>query len=180
MIQQIDNIILDFIYNNLRFSILDTAMTYISFLGNAGAIWILVTILLLISKKTRYTGLLMSISLILCLLIGNVALKNLVARIRPCDIHPEVPLLIPRPTDFSFPSGHTMSSFASATVLLLNNKIWGKYAVILAVLIAFSRLYLYVHYPSDILAGMIIGILIAINSVKIYKLIFRAKAKTSA
>lgn len=167
-IQLIDDAILNYIQNNLHFSILDKIMPYISLIGNAGAIWILITILMLISKKSSYTGLIMALSLILCGLIGNGALKHLVARIRPCDIHPEIALLIPRPTDFSFPSGHTMSSFAAATVLLICNKSWGKWAIVLATLIAFSRLYLYVHYPSDIWGGMIIGIVIAIVSTKIF------------
>jgi len=166
-IQQIDFTILDFIQNNFRFQILDKTMPYISLIGNAGAVWILITILLLSSKKNRFAGLVMALALISCVLIGNVTLKHLVARIRPFNIHNEIVLLIPHPTDFSFPSGHTMSSFAATTVLLLYNKKWGIWATILAILIAFSRLYLYVHYPSDILAGLIIGILIAIASTKL-------------
>jgi undecaprenyl-diphosphatase len=153
-IQQTDFAILDFIQKNLHLQILDKTMPYISFIGNAGAVWILITVTLLLSKKNRKIGLVMAISLILCLIIGNVTLKHLVARIRPFNIHTEIVLLISHPTDFSFPSGHTMSSFAAATVLLLYNKKWGIWAIILAILIAFSRLYLYVHYPSDVLAEM--------------------------
>ena len=110
----------------------------------------------------------MAISLILCLLIGNLTLKPLVARIRPCDVNTQVHLLIPRPHDFSFPSGHTMSSFASATVILHEHKkISGILSMVIAFFISFSRLYLYVHYPSDVLAGALIGLAIAVFSVRI-------------
>jgi len=166
-IQHIDDAVLNYIQTNMHLRVLDILMPFVSWLGNGGAIWIVIALLLILSKKHKAIGLTMIISLILCGLIGNVALKNLVARIRPCNIHPEVALLIPHPSDFSFPSGHTMSSFAASTVLLLSDKRWGKLAVAMAALIAFSRLYLYVHYPSDIVGGMLFGITIAFISVKI-------------
>lgn len=142
-------------------------MPLISSLGNFGIIWIAITIFLVVNKKYRKTGITMAISLLLCLLIGNITLKPLIARIRPFDVRTQIELLIPRPEDFSFPSGHTMTSFAAATVLLLNNKRWGIYGLTLASVIAFSRLYLFVHYPSDIVGGMIIGIAIALVSKRI-------------
>jgi len=169
IIQEADYLILNYIQNNLHFLLLNKIMTYISFIGNAGAIWIIITILFLISKKTRHTGLIMAISLILCLLIGNITLKPLVARIRPFDINPEITLLIPKPTDYSFPSGHTMSSFAASTAIFSYNKFYGKLAIVLALLISFSRLYLYVHFPSDVFIGMIIGISNTIISLKFSK-----------
>ena len=92
------------------------------------------------------------------LLTGNMILKPLVARMRPFTVNTAIELLIPPPTDFSFPSGHTYASFASATAICRNNRKIGVPALILASLIAFSRLYLYVHYPSDVLGGAVVGL----------------------
>ena len=103
------------------------------------------------------------------LLITNLILKNAVQRIRPCDLNAAVELLIERPHDWSFPSGHTTSSFAAAAALLYANKKMGIPALILASLIAFSRLYLYVHFPTDILAGILIGVACALLVIYIYK-----------
>ena len=155
--QQIDNAVLSFIQTNLHFPLLDTIMPVISVLANNGVIWIILAILLLFFKEYRATGFTILIALLLCLLISDLTLKPLIARIRPCVLHPEVVLLIPQPTDFSFPSGHTMSSFASATVLFIRNKRLGIVALVIASLIAFSRLYLFVHYPTDIIGGMLLG-----------------------
>ena len=89
----------------------------------------------------------------------NLVLKPLVARVRPCDINTAVQLLIARPDDFSFPSGHTGVSFAAVSALCASgNRLWIP-SLILAVLIAFSRLYLYVHYPTDVFAGVVIGVM---------------------
>ena len=166
--QLIDFAVLDWIQAYLKWPILDILMPIISYIGNSGMIWIAISLALIISKKHRKTGIEMAISLILCLLIGNLTLKPLVARIRPCDINTQVQLLIPRPHDFSFPSGHTMSSFASATIILHEYKnMSGILSIVIAFFISFSRLYLYVHYPSDVLAGALIGLAIAVFSVRI-------------
>ena len=93
------------------------------------------------------------------LITGNMILKPLVARLRPFTVNTAVELLIPPPADFSFPSGHTYASFASSTAILRNNRRIGSCALVLAILIAFSRLYLYVHYPTDVLFGILLGIL---------------------
>ena len=170
-IQQIDDNILNFIQTKMNFSFFDKIMPFISQIGNLGMIWITIAILLIFLKKHRLTGVVMIIALMLSVITGSIVLKPLVSRLRPCDVHPEITLLIPRPTDFSFPSGHTMSSFAAATVIFISNKKYGKYALALALSIAYSRLYLYVHYPSDILGGIILGVLIGVISFKIFKLI---------
>lgn len=167
--------ILDFIQLNIKNPVLDKLMVIFTYLGSAGFIWILIALILIFSGKNKKYGIAMMLSLALCLLIGNLTLKPLIARIRPCDINDTVNLLIKRPTDASFPSGHTMASFAAAVSLLYYNKKIGLLALILASLIAFSRLYLYVHYPTDILAGMLIGIGIAIVSQKIINTYYRRK-----
>ena len=139
--------------------ILDAIMCGITRLGDAGIIWILICVVLLILPKTRKSGVIMAAALLVDLLICNVIMKPMVHRIRPFDVKTGIELLVKRPTDFSFPSGHTAASFASVTALYLagEKKLWIP-SLVLAVLIAFSRLYLYVHYPTDVLGGAIIGV----------------------
>ena len=154
--------ILGWIAQNLRCPALDTIFPVITHLGDAGAIWILLSAALLCIPKYRKVGLSMAMALLMGLLVCNLTLKPLVARMRPFDyqlLHfgKEIQLLIPAPTDFSFPSGHTNASFAAATALLLRNRKLGIPATVLAALIAFSRLYLYVHYPTDVLASIVLG-----------------------
>ena len=151
--------ILDFIQSNLRCGIMDSVMTFITGLGDSGEIWIACTLLLLLIPKTRKAGLAMGIALALEIVCCNVILKPFVARIRPCDVNTAVQLLIERPIDYSFPSGHTASSFAAASALYFSRKKPWIPAAVLAGMIGFSRLYLYVHYPTDILAGALIGIM---------------------
>ena len=144
---------------NIRTPVEDTVMCFITRLGDAGMVWILLAVILLVIPKTRKYGLVLMTALCVDLVLCNGILKNLFARIRPCDINTQVQLLIARPDDFSFPSGHTAASFTAVTALYLSGekKLW-KPALMLACLIAFSRLYLYVHYPTDILGGILVGI----------------------
>lgn len=142
----------------LHNSFLDTILPIISSFGNGGIGWILLSAILLCIPRYRKAGLTMALALIFCLVIGNITLKPLIARARPYSYFPEMTLLIPPLDDFSFPSGHTFASFASATALFLHHRKEGTAAYLLAVTIAFSRLYLYVHFPTDVLAGMILGI----------------------
>lgn len=169
IILNIDNSILDFIQTYMRTDFLDVIFPYITRLGDGGLIWIVIALVLLINKKYRKHGIVLSISLILCLIIGNLTLKPLIARIRPCDVNTAISLLIKRPTDFSFPSGHTLSAVASTVVIYNMNRKMGIGALVLTILIAFSRMYLYVHYPSDILGGIIIGLFIGAISIRIGK-----------
>jgi undecaprenyl-diphosphatase len=118
-------------------------------------------------------------SLILCFIIGNLSLKPLVARVRPFDAKPLLDtLLIRPPTDFSFPSGHTMCSFAAGVIIFYMNKKIGIFALILSSFIGFSRLYLYVHYPSDVFCGMAIGILLGTASIIMFNNIEKRNLKT--
>ncbi len=151
--------ILDWI-QNLHSPVGDLLMSVITSLGNAGAVWILLAIVLLMIPKTRKTGAVMAAALILDVILCNGIIKNAVARMRPYDRNPVVELLIQKPDDYSFPSGHTAASFAAMSALYFGGEryLW-KPALVLAVLMAFSRLYLYVHYPTDVLAGAFLGVL---------------------
>ena len=156
--------ILDWIQSNLKSGFMDIIMPIITLFGDDGIFWIACALLLLCFPKTRKIGLGMGFAMAIGLLICNVTMKPLIARIRPYDLKEQmgvlIPLLTERMHDFSFPSGHTIASFEAATVLLKNSKKMGIPAMILAVLIAFSRLYLYVHYPTDVLFSVVAGTLI--------------------
>ncbi len=151
--------ILDFI-QTLRTPFGDWFFPLVTKLGNAGIIWIILALILLIIPKTRKYGAIVAIALIADLILCNGILKNLVARTRPFDVNTAVELLIKKPTDYSFPSGHTAAAFAAVTGLFLTKqkKLWIP-SLVLALILAFSRLYLYVHYPTDILGGMVVGII---------------------
>lgn len=154
--------ILDWIQMHMRCGVLDTLMPLITSLGNGGAVWIVIALVLLVKRRTRPLGVMLLAGLALGAILGNVVLKPLIARERPCWIDFRVHLLIPSPTDYSFPSGHTLASAVSATILTLWSSRWGRVAIPLAAAIAFSRLYLFVHFPSDVLAGALIGIAIGV------------------
>ena len=143
---------------NMRTDLLDTILPMISSFGDKGIGWIVLSVILTCIPRYRKAGIAMGLALIFCLLIGNMTLKPLIARPRPYTYFPEMTLLIAPLADFSFPSGHTFASFASATALFLYHKKAGIAAYILAAIIAFTRLYLYVHFPSDVIAGMLLGI----------------------
>lgn len=145
---------------SMRTPLLDTFMSNITKLGNAGIVWILLTIILLFIPKTRKSGFILAVALIVDLILCNGILKPLIARIRPFDVNTAIQLIVAKPHDYSFPSGHTAASFTAVMTLYLagEKKLW-KIALILAFLIAFSRLYLYVHYPTDVLGGIITGVI---------------------
>ena len=170
--------ILDFIQQYLRCSFLDWLLPKITVLGNSGIFWILMSIVFLLIRRYRTMGAEMGTALLVCFLLGNIVLKPWIARIRPYDLNPSIILLLKNPPiDFSFPSGHTYASFASALILCFHKKNWGIAAFLLASLIAFSRLYLYVHYPTDVLAGILLGLLIGwLSHIIIQSLIRRHSA----
>ena len=160
MFEQIEFFILDAI-QIVRFELLDRLMVGITTLGNEGIVWIIIGVLMLFFKKYRRAGISVLLGLIFGLVFGNWTIKNIVERARPCAINTSIELIIPYPGEFSFPSGHTLSSFIAATCVFLRNKRFGVFAYILASLIAFSRLYLYVHFPTDIIGGILLGIALA-------------------
>ena len=125
----------------------------------------------------RKYGLAMLVGLCIDVIVCNGLLKNLVARTRPCDVNTAIQLLISHPTDYSFPSGHTAASFTAVAALYFSGdkKIW-KAAIILGILIAFSRMYLYVHYPTDILGGILVGIFSGFIGSKIVTYMMKKRA----
>ena len=148
----------------------------VSALGNAGAVWIALAVVLLCRKKTRRLGLCLKAALVLDLLSCNLLLKPLVGRPRPFAMDPTLVPLIPLPTDASFPSGHTASSFAAFSALLFGkSRLWIP-ALALACAIAFSRLYLLVHFPTDVLAGAVLGIACGFAGVKLINAIKKPHA----
>ena len=158
--------ILEWIQANLQSGFMDTLMPIITIFGDGGIFWIAWSVLLLLFPKTRKIGLGMGFALILGLLVCNVTLKPMIARPRPYDFQLSefgkvITLLVDAQHDFSFPSGHTIASFEASVVLLKNSKKMGIPAFILAILIAFSRMYLYVHYPTDVIVSIVLGTLFA-------------------
>lgn len=167
-IQIFDNKVLEFIRINLHSPMMDKTVPIITSLGNMGLVWIIVGLAFIANKKYRKYGFIMLCTLCIGVLIGDGIMKPLVGRIRPFNFVENIELLIKPPSSFSFPSGHTMSSFAAATIIYKANKRMGIGAFLLAALIGFSRMYLYVHYPSDVLVGCVLGIIL---STCVYKII---------
>lgn len=159
----LDGNILLFIQEYIRQDWMTPFWTMITSLGNGGRFWIGLSILLLIPKKTRKAGIAALFAMILNLLFTNVVLKNMVARTRPYEVIEGLRILIDPEKSFSFPSGHTASSFAAAYAYYRcsTQKKWGIAALVLAGLIGFSRLYVGVHYPTDVIGGALIGIFAA-------------------
>lgn len=149
--------VLDWI-QGCRCGFLDTVMPVISAVCAHGEVWIAAAILLLMFKRTRRVGIAVAAALALDVICCNGILKPLIGRLRPCEIRTAFALLVPRPTDASFPSGHAASSFAATAAMYASGSRWWIPALVLTVLICFSRLYLYVHWPSDILGGAALGI----------------------
>ena len=166
---ELELVLLDWIQQAFRSSFGDAFFPWITHLGDAGAIWIALTIVLLVLPRTRRTGFALALALLVDLILCNLLLKPLVARVRPFDWNPDVLLLVARPMDFSFPSGHTAASFAAAGTLLFRRSKLAIPALLLAVLIAFSRLYLYLHYPTDVLGGIVVGLTAAFAGVWVQK-----------
>ena len=160
----------------MRCETLDRIMVFISWTGNHGTVWILLAVLLLLLKRQRVHGLSSASGLILDLVSCNLILKPLIGRVRPFAYNPAIELLTAPPLDASFPSGHTAASFAVVFALKTSGSPFWKPALVWAVLMAFSRLYLYVHWPTDVLGGIALGALVGWLGAKIpEKLILKRK-----
>ena len=159
-IYEFDHSVLLYIQENMRTDYLTPLMKTSSLFVNIGIIWILLSIVLICIKRTRMIGIMTLTSLAFCICINNIFVKHIVARARPFDTYSDLFPLIKKPTDYSFASGHTTASFAAAGILVrFLQRPLAVLIVFFSVLVAFSRLYLGVHYPTDVLCGMAIGIL---------------------
>lgn len=169
-------------FESIHNPILNPVMKAITMLGDAGVFWIALSVILLFFKKTRKTAIAMAISLVLSVIFTNLIIKNIVDRIRPFAADPTLlsDMLVKLPKDSSFPSGHTSASFAAATAFFVSDKKWGIPCIVLALLIAVSRLYLTVHFPTDVIAGIILGIIYGITAGFItHKIIFKNRESQS-
>ena len=147
----------------------DFMFPLLSRIGNAGAVWLTVAVCLGTRRQTRGFAFMLFFSLALAHVVSQI-LKPIIGRPRPFVAYPGTPLLIHTPGGYSCPSGHSASSFAAATVLWIFDNRLGAAALVLALLIAFSRVFLFVHYPSDTLAGSLLGVLCAIVILYLYKM----------
>lgn len=168
--------VLDFIAESIRNSVLDPIMWAISKFASMGICWFVLSIVLIIPRKTRLAGVISLISVTLALAVGEAAIKPFICRVRPYDMYESfhgaaMPFTLNAGTEssYSFPSGHTSASFASAISLFKINKTVGFLTLIFACLVGFSRLYNYVHFPTDVFAGMILGILSAVLVILIFR-----------
>ena len=154
----LDGGLLLWIQAHLR-GLLDPAVCWYTHLGDAGLLWIVLTVLLLIPRRTRKAGAVSALALVLSLLCTNMVLKHLVSRPRPwLDVAGLVPLVDEHDPN-SFPSGHTSAALAAACAWLhtLPRRWMRVSALALAMLMGLSRLYVGVHYPTDVLAGALVG-----------------------
>jgi len=155
---------------------MDFLMVFFTRLGEFGCVWLALAVIFLVLRKARSMGFAVVLAIAVESVLCNLILKPAFHRVRPCDINAAVTLLISRPADFSFPSGHAGVSFAAAAAIYMFNKKWGILAFILAALIGFSRIYLYVHYPSDVLAGAALGALCGVGAGLAVKRFLRRRA----
>lgn len=170
IIQGFDTNALLYIQDFLRVPFLNSVMVFFSLIGNAGLLWIFLGLVLLIPKRTRRGGFDMLICLLAAYIINDLIIKELVERARPYDTIESLNILVKPLSSYSFPSGHANSSFAAALALTLSFSGKGAWAYIPAALIAFSRCYVGVHYPSDVFVGMLVGTLVAFV---VYKLLHK-------
>lgn len=174
-----DSAVMTFVQSGFHNPVTDAVFPAVTYLGESGIFWILLSLLIIaLGRKNgwRTTGCLMLAAMLLGLLLGEIALKNIICRPRPFQEMPEISLLIPPPSGYSFPSGHSCASFAAATIIFLKDKRPGTAALALAALIAFSRVFLFVHYPTDVLAGSLLGVLCALAAAYGYRRLFQKKA----
>lgn len=173
--------ILIFIQEYIRQDWMDGFWKFVTSLGNGGRIWILLAVIMLFFGRSRMSGITATVSMIIGLLITNLTLKNLFARIRPYEVFNDLQLIVEKESEFSFPSGHACASFAAAFVFykMLPGKI-GIPAMILALLIAVSRLYVGVHYPTDVIFGILCGMLSAVLAMKLTAYIQKKREQKKA
>lgn len=168
-LQSFDLNLLNGIQDNLRCAFLDHTSVFLSYLFTSGIFWIVAGVILLFFRKTRSAGIVLLAALALSFLTGDVLLKHLVNRPRPFTVNTDIVLLIKQPSGASFPSTHSALAAAVTTVLLAKERRLGFVVLALTVCIAFSRLYLYVHHPTDVLCGLLLGVICGVAALSIAK-----------
>lgn len=163
-ITNIDFSILYWIQDNLRNSFMDFVMPLFSNLQDGGLIWISIAVVMLFFKRTRYCGIAVLFAMGIDTLITEYGIKNIVCRVRPCNLVDDVNMLVKKPTSYSFPSNHSASAFAGAVAVMLTikKKAWTIPAFVFSGIISFSRMYVFVHFPSDVFAGILLGSAVAV------------------
>lgn len=164
-------------FQSIHCAPLDALAIFFDTIGAHGELWIVLAVVLLLFKRTRKTGVAVAVALLLHLFIGDRLIKPLIARPRPCDLNTAFTPLVPRPSGWSFPSGHTSSAFAAASALLFEKSRLAPYALVLAAFIGLTRLYLYVHFPTDVLAGVTTGLVFGFVAAKLVDALAARRAK---
>ena len=164
-----DFAVLDWMQSVLRCTFLDYLMAVFSYAAEAGAVWIVLGVVLLFFKKTRAAGMMLLIALLLGWVLGDLIIKPLVQRSRPFVVNPDVVPFIKKPSSFSFPSGHSCTSAVAATVLLVKHRKIGLAVLPFSLLVMLSRLYNYVHFPTDVLGGALLGVLSALLVMLVFR-----------
>ena len=163
-----------FLYAIPRTAVLDSfflGLTQIA--GSYGQLWVIIAVLLLIFKKTRRAGVSVLLAYLMVFLLGQIVLKHLISRPRPCQIDQAFALLVARPSSSSFPSTHSAWAFGAATAIFMQHRKLGAAAYVIAALIAFSRLYMFLHFPTDVLFGMALGIALGVLANQITKALWK-------
>lgn len=159
-ISKFDSLVFD-LMEKISCVVLDWFFKIISYTGDKGIVWIVAGIIFLLNKKTKKIGLCVILSLLCAVIINNFIIKEIFDRTRPFIADPTINLIIKAPVDSSFPSGHTATSFASAVSIFFFDRKKGAIALVYATFVGLSRIYLHVHYATDVIAGVIIGVIIA-------------------
>lgn len=169
LVSKIDRGVMRQIDSRMTCRFMNKFMPFMTMLGDLGTVWLVTAIFLLFMKRFRFYGVSVIATVCFCAFLCDVVIKPIVRRLRPFVTNTELRLLIRTPGGYSFPSGHTSSSVGAAYVLFQMNRWVGIAGFLVAALIALSRMYLHVHYPTDVMAGALIGLVCA---VVIFNLVF--------
>lgn len=167
--------ILNFIQEHLRCDFLDWLCRALGYMGTAGLVWIVISIVLLFFKRTRAAGVMALAAMGITYLLGDWVIKPIVQRPRPfltdseLNMFRDTPLFAPMPSGYSFPSGHSGVAATFATTLLLKNCVIGLIALAPVLFMIFSRLYNYVHFPTDVLCGALLGVIMGFVTVFVFR-----------
>jgi undecaprenyl-diphosphatase len=157
-LHKFDSSVLEWIQKHMKTRVMDRVMLLSTRLGDWGAVWILYFLMMMTVRDMRHTAMALLFCVLACAVVGNFAIKPLFRRTRPCNM-PWSRIRSPKyPSDSSFPSCHALTSVAAAVTICHAGGVLGISSVVVASLISFSRMYLYVHYPSDVIIGAIMGI----------------------